>query len=249
MKFNGLRKYYFDNKKINENGNQFCSDKKIIRMSVRQITKSDLKKSAFNQLKTSNKENINFNEQISNKNIKRNLFFSKEEKENNTQNENTYESKESKDTQDNSINYGNNGYLKNNYFNKRNEGVGRYNKLKLRLSMPLYVENNYNTNNEKESKKDKCYNMNCNNTGITFDCEIDDLINSTTSKIENEKEQNNQNKENNEFKKYLEKVKITKLPKNNLTKGSLAIIQMQISHAKDAILYNKYVSYILYKYR
>ena len=248
MKFNRLRKIYFDNKKINENGNQFCSDKKITRMSVRPIMKSDFKKTAFNLQKSSNKENINFNDQTSNKNIKRNLFFSKENKENkenNAQNENTYESKESKDTLDNSINYGNNGYLKNNYFNKRNEGVGRYNKLKLRLSMPLYVENNYNTNNEKDNKKDKCYNMNCNNnTGITFDCEIDDLINSTTSKIENEKEQNNHSKENNEFKKYLEKVKKTKLSKNNLTKGSLAIIQMQIFHAKDAIIYNKYVSYI-----
>ena len=92
MKFNRLRKIYFDNKKINENGNQFCSDKKITRMSVRPIMKSDFKKTAFNLQKSSNKENINFNDQTSNKNIKRNLFFSKENKENkenNVQNENT----------------------------------------------------------------------------------------------------------------------------------------------------------------
>ena len=57
-------------------------------------------------------------------------------------------------------------------------------------------------------------------------------------------QKNLKNQEKIEFQNYLEKVKKTKLSKNNLTKGSLAIIQMQISNAKEAIINNKYISYI-----
>ena len=247
MKSNSLRKYYFE-KKLKQKNSQFCSDKKPGRLNVKQITKSDLKKSALNLQKSLNKENYNFNGQ-SNLNIKKKLFSNVEDKENDNLNKNTYESKESRDTQENTIkkdnkniNNDNLGYLRNNYYNKNNKILNRYNKLKLRFSMPIYIESNYNTNDEKNIKKEKCYKVNYKNTGITFDCEIDDLINATTSKIENEKEI--KKNEQLEFKKYLEKVKKKKLSKNNLTKGTLAIIQMQISNAKEAQLSNKYVSYI-----
>ena len=255
MRINGLRKYYFE-KKLKEKQNQFSSEIKGNRLSVNQIIKSDLKKSAYILRKCSIKKNYIFNEQNNQSNINKNLFESKEDKENFIPNESTHESRESKDTQENTIknnnsNNSNYGIFRNssryNFVRKSNGQLNRYERLKLRLSMPNFFENNHNTNNEKEIKKDKCYNINYNNSnvGITFDGEIDDLINSTTSNIENEKEQKEQkNQENYEFQNYLEKVKKTKLSKNNLTKGSLAIIQMQISHAKEAILNNKYISYI-----
>ena len=242
MKNNSLRKYYFE-KKLKQN-KKFCSDKKVERLSVKQISKSDLKKSAIHLQKSSNKENFNFNGQL-NLNIKKKLFS--EDIENVNLNQDTYQKKESKDIKENkkeksNINYENFGYLRNNYYNKNNIKSNRYKNLKLRFSMPIDIESNYNTNDKINIKKEKCYKVNYKNTGITFDCEIDDLINSTTSKIENEKEEKNE--ENLEFKKYLEKVKKTKLSKNNLTKGTLAIIQMQISNAKEAQLSNKYISYI-----
>lgn len=247
MKNNGLRKYYFE-KKLKGNLKQFLSDKKVERLSMRQITKSDLKKPSNNLQKSLNKEKSNFNELIK-LNIKKKLFSNEEDKENNNLNKNTSESKKSKDKQEklikkdeNNLNYGNYGYSTNNNYNKNNLRLNKYNKLKLRYSTPLCIETNYNTNNEKDIKKEKCYKMNYNNTGINIDFEIDDLINSTTSKIENEKEQ--KISENYEFKKYLEEVKKTQLSKNNLTKGTLAIIHMQISNAKEAILSNKYISYI-----
>ena len=249
MRFNGLRKYYFE-KRIKEKEMQFCSDKKMNRLSIRQITQSDIKRSAFNDQKSSKNKRLNFNGQ-NDLNIKKNLFFDKNDKENFSPNENIPENKINNEKQENTPknndnnNYNSNNISKNNYFN--NIRLSRYNKLKLRLSMPIYIENNYNTNNE-ETKKDKNNNINnnsiYNNIGanVTFDCEIDDLINSTTSKIENEKEQKDKN--NSEFAKYLQKVKTEKLSKNNLTKGSLAIIQMEITHAKDAIFSNKYISYV-----
>ena len=245
MRPNGLRKYYFE-KKIKEN--QFCSDKKINRLSVKQITQSDIKKSAFNDHKSSKNNKLNFNGQINELNIKKNLFSNTNEKENYCPNENTNESKISKDTQENTLkndDNSNNNNSKSIYLNN-NKRLSRYERLKLRLSMPIYTDNNYYSNNVEIKKENNNININKNNilndTSITFESEIDDLINSTTSKIENEKEQKSKN--NSEFQKYLQKVKTEKLTKNNLTKGSLAIIQMEISHAKDAIQHKKYISYI-----
>ena len=255
MRINGLRKYYSE-KRLKEKEKQLCSDNKMNnRLSFQQINKSDIKKPTINYQRTSIKENIYFNELNSKQNIKRNLFDkfqnkeNKENKENNIPNENT---NESKDTQENSIkhnlsniNYSNSnyGYSRNNYFNKRYNLKNRFTKNKLRLSTPIVFENNYKTNDENVLiKKEKCFKINYLNHDSIFDGEIDDLINSTTSKIENEKEQKNQ--DDYEFKKYLEQVKKLKLSKNNLTKGTLALIQMQISHAKDAVLNNKYISYI-----
>ena len=248
MRVNGVRKYYFE-KRLKRMQAQYCSDKKINRSSVKQITSSDIIKPSIDLHKTSNKENINFNEPINKFSIKRNLFSQAEEdKENCLPNQNTYESK---DTQDNSIknnennnnlNYYNYKHSNNNYFNK----ISRNGKLNIRYSMPIVVEKNFNTNNGKDIGKNenKYYKIDY-DTGISFDGEIDDLINSTTSKIENEKDQKyKENKKNIEFQKYLEKVKKVKLSKNNLTKGTLAIIQIQISHAKESILDNKYVTYV-----
>ena len=246
MRFNGLRKYYFE-KRLKERETQFCSDIKINRLSIRQNAQSDIKKSAFNHQKSSKKNNLNFNGQ-NELNIKKNLFLNKNDKENYCPNESNNENKASKDTQENTtknngnIIYNSNNNSRNNYFNNRK--IGRYNRFKLRLSMPIYIDNNYNTSNG-EIKKDIVNNNSIYNSSIynniTFDCEIDDLINSTTSKIEKEKEQKIKN--NSEFQKYLQKVKAERLSKNNLTKGSLAIIQMEASHAKEAILNNKYISY------
>ena len=71
MRINGLRKFYFE-KKLKKQEAQFCSDKKINRLSVKPITKSDIKKPLIDLYKTSNKENINFNEPINKLKLRRN---------------------------------------------------------------------------------------------------------------------------------------------------------------------------------
>ena len=162
MRFNGLRKYYFE-KKIKEN--QFCSDKKINRLSVKQITQSDIKKSAFNDHKSSKNNKLNFNGQINELNIKKNLFSNTNEKENYCPNENTNESKISKDTQENTLkndDNSNNNDSKNIYLNN-NKRLSRYERLKLRLSMPIYTDNNYYSNNVEIKKENNNININKNN--------------------------------------------------------------------------------------
>lgn len=248
MKMNGLRKYYYEKK--NQKENQYCSEKKHLYKSSRKISQLDIQRTPSILERASTKPNLLFNDQANKLKLKKS-FLLKEDKENQCpnqkENENTYESKESKDTQDNTIrkhasNY-NFRYSKNNILKRRQS---RFGKLQLRLSVPLNIENNYHSNVEKDKNKvinkEKCYKLNYYNTAYNLDYEIEDLINSTTSKIEKEKEE--KNKENYEFKKYLEQVKKAKLSKNNLTNGTLAIIQMQISNAKESIMNDKYITYI-----
>lgn len=258
MKIHGLRKYYFE-KRLKEKQAQYCSDKKISNISERKIMPSDIKKKPSYFKRTAIKSDLAFNDQESKLKIRKNLF-PKENKENlNTnenKNENTYESKESKDTQENTIKrYPSNfnfsrvkknclkesAYFKYKYRNNNNSDF------KLRFSSPLYISNyNYYTGYEREDEisKERCYKINCSNynTGDNFDCDIDDLINSTTTNIENEKEK--KSNENYEFKKYLEKVKSSKVSKNNLTKGALALIKMQMTHSNEAIKNNIYISFV-----
>ena len=254
MKMRGLRKYYNEKK---QKENQYSSEKKPLYKSSRKIVKLDMQRTPSILERPSTKPNLIFNDQANKLKLKRDMLLN-EDKENQclnkNENENTYESKESKDTQDNTIrkhasNY-NFRYSKNNILKRRQS---RFSKLQLRLSAPLNIENNYHSNIEidkdKDIKKEKCYKLNYYNTAYNLDCEIEDLINSTTSKIEKEKEEKNkENKENNEFKKYLEQVRKTKLSKNNLTNGTLAIIQMQISNAKESIINDKYITYINNEY-
>ena len=248
MKMSGLRKYYYEKK--NQKENQYCSEKKHLYKSSRKISQLDIQRTPSILERASTKPNLLFNDQANKLKLKKS-FLLKEDKENQCpnqkENENTYESKESKDTQDNTIrkhasNY-NFRYSKNNILKRRQS---RFGKLQLRLSVPLNIENNYHSNVEKDKNKvinkEKCYKLNYYNTAYNLDYEIEDLINSTTSKIEKEKEE--KNKENYEFKKYLEQVKKAKLSKNNLTNGTLAIIQMQISNAKESIMNDKYITYI-----
>ena len=247
---NGLRKYYCQKK---QKDNQYSSEKKPLYKSSRKIVQLDMQRTPSILERASAKPNLLFNDQANKLKLKKAILL-KEDKENQclnqNENENTYGSKESKDTQDNTIrkhasNY-NFRYSKNNILKRRQS---RFSKLQLRLSVPLNLENNYHSNIEKNKdndiKKEKCYKLNYYNTAYNLDCEIEDLINSTTSKIEKEKEEKDkENKENNEFKNYLEQVKKIKLSKNNLTNGTLAVIQMQISNAKESIMNDKYITYI-----
>ena len=262
MKIKGLRKFYFE-KRLKEKQAQYCSDKKICNISERNIMPSDIKKKPSFFKRTAIKSDLAFNDQESKLKIKRNLF-PKEDKENlninDKKDENTYESKESKDTQENSIKrYPSNlnfcrikrNYLKESaYFRYkyRNNNINNNNSdLKLRFSSPLYINNSNNYSHydkESEISKERCYKINCSNfnTGVNFDCDIDDLISSTTTNIENEKEK--KVNENQEFKIYLEKVKNSKVSKNNLTKGALALIKMQMTHSNEAINNNIYISFV-----
>ena len=263
MKIKGLRKFYFE-KRLKEKQAQYCSDKKISNISERKILASDIKKRPSFFKRTALKSDLAFNDLESKLKIKRNLF-PKDDKENlninEKKDENTYESKESKETQDNSIKrYPSNfnfcrikrNYLKESaYFRYkyRNNNSNNINNsdLKLRFSSPLYINNsNYYSHYDKESEisKERCYKINCSNAniGVNFDCDIDDLISSTTTNIENEKDK--KANENQEFKKYLEKVKSSKVSKNNLTKGALALIKMQMTHSNEAIINNAYISFV-----
>ena len=242
MKIKGLRKYYFE-KKLKQKENLYFSDKKMNFISARNNNNSEIDEQPFKFLRYSTKPNLFFNEKKNKYNIRKNLFV-KENIENYNTNENSFENK---DTQEDilrkSQSKNNIDYFRNNLRKSQN----RINELKMKLSSPLIkgkIYKNYNSNNneEKSIKKEKCYRIDFCSQGYTCDLEIDNLINSTTSKIENEMEK--KKKEEYEFKKYLEKVKKEKLSKNHLTKGSLAIIQMQMTHAKDAIENNKYISFI-----
>ena len=266
MKIQGLRKFYFE-KRLKEKQAQYCSDKKICNNSERKIMASDIKKKPSFFKRTAIKSDLAFNDHESKLKIKRNLF-PKEDKENLNINEkkddNTYESKESKDTQENSIkryptkfdfsrvkrNYLKESvYFRYKYRNNNNNNFNNINNsdLKLRFSSPLYINNScYYSNYDKENEisKERCYKINCSNykTGVNFDCDIDDLISSTTTNIENEKDK--KVNENQEFKIYLEKVKNSKVSKNNLTKGALALIKMQMTHSNEAINNNIYISFV-----
>ena len=242
MKITGFRKYYFE-KKIKQKENPYCTDKKVNYISTRNKNYSDIKNQPLKLQRYSTKPNLLFNEKKNKINVKKNLFV-KENKENYNINENTLGSK---DTQENTLrkhkSINNFEYFQNNLRKSKN----RLSEFQMKLSTPFVKENlykNYNLNNkdDKRIKKEKCYKIDYCSQGYTFDLEIDDLINSTTSKIENEMEM--KVKEEYEFRKYFDKVKKEKLTKNYFTKGSLAIIQMQITNAKNAIENNKYISFI-----
>ena len=240
MRNNGLRKYYFE-KKLKQKEAQYCSNKELnYNNSIKNI-QSNIKNNCSKIQRNSTKSNLLFNVEKKRFHYK-NFLFSKENKENFNINENTYESKESKDTQENSINKNvSKNYYRHsrNYFKLNNFRNNKFDGFHSRLSTPMINENIYNSKIGEEIKNENFYK---NNYGFTFDSEIEDLIYTTTSRIENEKEQ--KMKEEYEFKKYFEKVKKEKLSKNNFTKGSLAIIQMQMANAKEAIMNNKYISFV-----
>lgn len=94
-----------------------------------------------------------------------------------------------------------------------------------RNSQPI---NNFN-------KKKFFFEQSLNSLEKSFSNEISQLIKSTAEKIEKEKD-------NQEGNNYLQEVK--KKLTNNLTKGSLALIQMEINHANKAIENKIYITYV-----
>ena len=108
----------------------------------------------------------------------------------------------------------------------------------LRRSQPPFILRNKKLNNVD-------YN--------TMDFEIDDFIHSTMGNVEKKTESDfatDSDNENENYRieteeeKYLKEVKDKKLIKYGLTKGALAIIQMEQSHAENAIKDNYYISYV-----
>lgn len=220
----GIRKSYLE-KKNNELAKKFQSDKKISKFlkNPKFFYKSDNKTIHEFSIMTESKENIMINgkENINLDGIKKNLF-GKEDESNTTNNI-------IKTEIINEIKPENKNKRPKFFFRSKIKLPDECNKELFRRSQPLKLINQSSA---------------CNiNRLNTINCEIDNFVNSALENVERSFSDRNIENESEED-KYLKEVKNKKFIKQGLTKGTLAIIQMEQSHSETAIKENLYISLV-----